>query len=695
MKQEKDQEIVSESVLAYYGIYPNERRTLPEKIKEECKKIVEHIRNEVEAEQIYLYGPILYKNKGRRKARYDIFFVVDTHYLNLEYLYEICRKLQNSYPRKNIDISFKATTLAAFEKRNQLATEEEYDIKKYGRKIFDSGKELKILPKYVPLKYQLLMEHYRYAKIHLNYIDEIVPILIKMYIQKKGYLQLNYGYDAIAEYKPFIAEITQDDYVINVIDKLLDSKTTKEDIKETVYQFENYVQKMKAVKLNKVKIEKQVGRPSKKVKKETLKIEGLKLIKYKAFIKEKKQEGSLDWSQIKKTDLYELYIEEKVPIHFIALLYEIEDKQVREQLKKWNICYTQTIISNPEFMKNILDKEELNERYDFLEEFLRRKMGIPKFRDLVLPILELLKTQKVHPISEIWELTENNDYIPLQQELRFCIAEKQPMLYYRANWCLNILLRVGLVEEINHRYYQITNRGMEFYIFCQEEKIDTITIKMLQNRYLDYKVETEIKKPSKKIKYQSYLLPENTNKIEKIDVKNVMCKIVEIEEESLKKKLENKKKKQAQKGKRIIVTKVNHLEMNKNKKLLGDKCEEIIYEREKHLLEELGRKDLADKVIWVARDVGDGLGYDIKSFKNIKGKYEEIYIEVKGTSGSCESDFEITENEIEFSRDNPDRYYLYRLGKIYSESPELRIKKGNVAENYQLKPVKYIAQIKE
>ncbi len=113
------------------------------------------------------------------------------------------------------------------------------------------------------------------------------------------------------------------------------------------------------------------------------------------------------------------------------------------------------------------------------------------------------------------------------------------------------------------------------------------------------------------------------------------------------------------------------------------------------MLEELGRKDLADKVIWVARDVGDGLGYDIKSFKNIKGKYEEIYIEVKGTSGSCESDFEITENEIQFSKDNPDRYYLYRLGKIYSEAPELRIKKGNVAENYQLEAVKYVAKIKE
>ncbi len=694
MKQEKEQEIIPESVLAYYGIYPNERRRLPAKVKEECKKIVEHISNQIAVEQIYLYGPILYKNKGR-KAKYNIFFVVDTYLLNLDYLYNVCKKLQSSYPRKDIDISFKATTLAAFEKRNQLVTEEEYYIKKYGMKIFDTGKELKILPKYVPLKYQLLMEHYRYAKIHLNYIDEIVPILIKIYIQKKGYLQLDYRYEAIAKYKPFIAEITQDDYVINVIDKLIDNKSTKEEIKEIVYQFENYVKKMKAVKLNKVKIEKQIGLPSKKVKRETLKIEGLKLIKYKEFIKERKRKGTLDWSKIRKTDLYELYIEEKVPIHFISLLYDVEDKQVKELLKKWNICYTQTIISNPEFMQEILDKDELNERYDFLEEFLRRKIGIPKFRDLVLPILELLKTQKVYPISEIWELTENKDYTPLQQELRFCIAEKQPMLYYRANWCLNILLRAGLVEEINHRYYQITNRGMEFYIFCQEEKIDTITIKMLQNRYPDYKVKTEIKKPSKKIKYQSYLLPEDTNKIEKIDVKNVMRKIVEIEEISLKKKLENKKKKQAQKVKRNVVKKVNYLEINKNKKLLGDKCEEIIYEREKHLLEELGRKDLADKVIWVARDVGDGLGYDIKSFKNIKGKYEEIYIEVKGTSGSCESDFEITENEIQFSKDNPDRYYLYRLGKIYSEAPELRIKKGNVAENYQLEAVKYVAKIKE
>lgn len=694
MKKEKEQEIIPESVLAYYGIYPTERRTLPVKVKDECKKIVEHVRTQVEAEQIYLYGSILYKNKGR-KAKYEIFFIVDTHLLDLDYLYKVCKQLQSSYPQKDIDITFKATTLAAFEKRNQLVTEEEYYIKKYGVEIFNSGKELKILPKNIPLKYQLLMEHYRYLKKYVNYIDQILPVLVKIYIQKKGYLDPDYGYDDIANYKPFIAEVIQDDDTVKVIDKLLDSKVSRDDKKKICYEFENYVKKMKAVKPNKVKIAKQIGMPTKKVKKETLKIEGLKLIKYKAFIKEKKKTGALDWSQIRKTDLYELYIEEKVPIHFIALLYEVEDKQVKEQLKKWNICYTQTIISNPEFMQEILDKDELNDRYDFLEEFLRRKMGIPKFKDLVLPILELLKTQKVYPISEIWKLTENKDYIPLEEELRFCIAKKKPMLYYRANWCLNILLRAQLIKEIDHRFYQITNRGLEFYTFCQEEKIDTITIKMLQNRYADYKVETEIKKSSKKIKYQSYRLPEDANKIEKIDVQKVMRKIVEIEEVSFKKKSEKKKTNQAQKVKRKVVTKVDHLEINKNKKLLGDKCEEIIYEREKHLLEELGRKDLAEKVIWVARDVGDGLGYDIKSFKNINGKYEEIYIEVKGTSGSCESDFEITENEIEFSKDNPDRYYLYRLGKIYSESPELRIKKGNVAENYQLKPVKYVAQIKE
>ena len=64
-------------------------------------------------------------------------------------------------------------------------------------------------------------------------------------------------------------------------------------------------------------------------------------------------------------------------------------------------------------------------------------------------------------------------------------------------------------------------------------------------------------------------------------------------------------------------------------KKLGQYAEFIVYENEKRILEQAGRQDLANKVIFVSREIGDGLGYDILSFDSTTG--EEKLIEVKGT----------------------------------------------------------------
>ena len=56
---------------------------------------------------------------------------------------------------------------------------------------------------------------------------------------------------------------------------------------------------------------------------------------------------------------------------------------------------------------------------------------------------------------------------------------------------------------------------------------------------------------------------------------------------------------------------------NKN---LGNRGEELVLKYEKKELELIGRKDLAEKVIHIAKVEGDGAGYDIKSYD----KNEEI-----------------------------------------------------------------------
>ena len=74
-------------------------------------------------------------------------------------------------------------------------------------------------------------------------------------------------------------------------------------------------------------------------------------------------------------------------------------------------------------------------------------------------------------------------------------------------------------------------------------------------------------------------------------------------------------------------------------KALGSAGEGFIYELEQQRLRSAKRHDLASRVRWVARDDGDGAGYDILSFE-IEGK--ERYIEVKTTNGGARTSFLMT-----------------------------------------------------
>jgi hypothetical protein len=100
---------------------------------------------------------------------------------------------------------------------------------------------------------------------------------------------------------------------------------------------------------------------------------------------------------------------------------------------------------------------------------------------------------------------------------------------------------------------------------------------------------------------------------------------------------------------------------------LGLAGEQLIYEREKQLLIDWGRVDLAKKVRWVSQEDGDGAGYDIKSYDPTGA---ERWIEVKTTRGGSTTPFYLTSNENEVARERPDAFRLYRLHD-FSQTPGL------------------------
>ena len=120
---------------------------------------------------------------------------------------------------------------------------------------------------------------------------------------------------------------------------------------------------------------------------------------------------------------------------------------------------------------------------------------------------------------------------------------------------------------------------------------------------------------------------------------------------------------------------------------LGTSGEDLIMAYEKHQLTIAGRADLAEEVEWVAKTQGDGLGYDIRSFTV---EYEERYIEVKTTNFDRETPFLITDNEVAFSKDNPDQYKLYRLFD-FGKKPRMYTLTGSMEEACVMAPVRYRA----
>lgn len=113
---------------------------------------------------------------------------------------------------------------------------------------------------------------------------------------------------------------------------------------------------------------------------------------------------------------------------------------------------------------------------------------------------------------------------------------------------------------------------------------------------------------------------------------------------------------------RIVRRFENPAERDARNRNLGKAGESLVYEHERRRLHSLGRRDLSDSVRWVARDDGDGYGFDILSFRGKGDKAEqELWLEVKTTNGSATTPFYITRNELQVSKRRPDVFQIFRL----------------------------------
>lgn len=136
--------------------------------------------------------------------------------------------------------------------------------------------------------------------------------------------------------------------------------------------------------------------------------------------------------------------------------------------------------------------------------------------------------------------------------------------------------------------------------------------------------------------------------------------------------------------------KIDFAERDAANRHLAKLGEQFVFDIERYRLKAAGRDDLAKRVLWASRDIGDGLGFDILSFDDADDT--ERMLEVKTTGLGKFFPFYVTNNEVRCSEDIPNQFHLFRVFD-FGREPRLYILHGSLRELCQLDPVLYRAVI--
>lgn len=123
---------------------------------------------------------------------------------------------------------------------------------------------------------------------------------------------------------------------------------------------------------------------------------------------------------------------------------------------------------------------------------------------------------------------------------------------------------------------------------------------------------------------------------------------------------------------------------NRDLGLAGEKLV-LNYERARLIFD--GKESLSEKIEHTSLIIGDGTGYDIRSY-NVDGS--DRFIEVKTTKYGKNIPFFISRNEVNFSGSHADNFNLYRVFN-FKKIPRMYIVNGSVESRFHLDPMSYKA----
>lgn len=648
---------IDKTVLEYMEIYKTKEATeekinLAFKTKKDISKLTG-----LNIERIYIIDEYAWGKSDELPA---FCFLSDVRIRDIDKQF---RKIEEYALKNNINIL--VWSMCQFEKRKNNPTEMDYYIENYGVKIYDTEKTIDIDERVKTTVYASRMELYRYYyKFSKNNPEVIMKDLLEIYALKIDYpINEKQKLEKTIEY---IKHISKDKTVLDLIKKFNEGGTNKLEICK---ELEQYIKSLKQI------------RPQ-------MTIEDVPTMKvYERLLKIKDKEGKVNISNLNKENLYAMEVIEEIMPDKIANLFNIDTKDVIAMRKKYKF----KIIDSVWYSKiGVLVAKAVDINMDDAY-FILKRMGIFNFERYTYDILKYISDGERYLLKEFWKLTNGT-----REGLELQKAKTAKDVYFRAYLCIEMLKQNGFVSEVDFLTYKITKDGKELLERLKYRDIEELNLIEIANiigeanfyalslirlnnkeimycgnsdeleKYCDYTEETEIEEN------------ENNGNITEINFENVIVK----------NEPKNKVKTQTK------IAKTNYNKINISKEKVGKDSEKLIYDLEREKLIKEQREDLANNVIWEAEENGDGAGYDIKSFEKRNGKYVEIYIEVKGTNKSINEPFDISRNEIEVSNKYKDKYYIYRVGNIYSENPKFYKINGKIEDNFKLEAVSFKARKK-
>lgn len=138
-----------------------------------------------------------------------------------------------------------------------------------------------------------------------------------------------------------------------------------------------------------------------------------------------------------------------------------------------------------------------------------------------------------------------------------------------------------------------------------------------------------------------------------------------------------------------VVKKKDYLQLEAANAKLGLLGEKFALNFEIARLIHAGKESLAERVEHSSVVLGDGLGYDIRSYEE-NGK--DRLIEVKTTRYGRYAPFYLTKKELQVSQERSNDYHLYRIFH-FTDDPKMFAIAGKLDSQLLLTPTQYLAEL--